>query len=173
MSSNATYDFVVPIFIKGLTTYDHILSKAEAYAKEKGVDVDATFFEARLVDDQLPLNFQVQITAKIAQINLGRLTGQEITPFEADEKTVAGLRKVVQKTLDLLKSADASKAAGREEATVDLPALGKTHKSTVKAAVVNHGLPNFYFHLVTGYSIIRARGVQVGKADYLSSFLGF
>lgn len=53
------------------------------------------------------------------------------------------------------------------------PALGKTHKSTVKAAVVNHGLPNFYFHLVTGYSIIRAKGVQVGKADYLSSFLGF
>lgn len=52
------------------------------------------------------------------------------------------------------------------------PALGKTHKSTVKAAVVNHGLPNFYFHLVTGYSIIRAKGVQVGKADYLSSFLG-
>lgn len=120
MSSNATYDFVVPIFIKGLTTYDHILSKAEAYAKEKSVDVDATFFEARLVDDQLPLNFQVQNTAKIAQINLGRLTGQEITPFEADEKTVAGLRKVVQKTLELLKSADASKAAGREESTVDL-----------------------------------------------------
>lgn len=52
------------------------------------------------------------------------------------------------------------------------PALGKTHKSTVKAAVVNHGLPNFYFHLVTGYSILRAKGVQVGKADYLSSFLG-
>lgn len=52
------------------------------------------------------------------------------------------------------------------------PALGKTHKSTVKAAVVNHGLPNFYFHLVTGYSILRSKGVQVGKADYLSSFLG-
>lgn len=52
------------------------------------------------------------------------------------------------------------------------PALGKTHKSTVKAAVLNHGLPNFFFHLVTGYSIIRAKGVPVGKADYLSSFLG-
>lgn len=52
------------------------------------------------------------------------------------------------------------------------PALGKTHKSTVKAAVLNHGLPNFFFHLVTGYSIIRSKGVPVGKADYLSSFLG-
>lgn len=61
---------------------------------------------------------------------------------------------------------------GYETDELHSPALGKTHKSTVKAAVVNHGLPNFYFHLVTGYSIIRAKGVQVGKADYLSSFLG-
>ncbi|KUI59470.1 hypothetical protein VP1G_06771 [Cytospora mali] len=172
MSTNATYDFVLPIFIKGLTTYDHVLSKAESYAKEKGLDVDATFFEARLIEDQLPLNFQVQNTAKIAQINLGRLTGEAITPFDAEEKTVAGLRKQVQKTLELLKAADAAKAAGKEETEIDLPALGKTHKSTVKAAVVNHGLPNFYFHLVTGYSILRAKGVPVGKADYLSSFLG-
>lgn len=44
---------------------------------------------------------------------------------------------------------------------------------TVKTAVVNHGLPNFFFHLITGYSILRAKGVPVGKADYLSSFLGF
>lgn len=120
MSTNATYDYVLPIFVKGLTTYDHVLSKAEAYAKEKGLDVDATFFEARLIDDQLPLNFQVQNTAKLAQINLGRLTGESITPFEAEEKTVAGLRKVVQKTLELLKAADASKAAGKEETEIDL-----------------------------------------------------
>lgn len=120
MSGHATYDFVLPLFIKGLTTYDHILSKAEEYAKEKGLDVDATFFDARLVDDQLPLSFQVQNTAKLAQINLGRLTGESVTPFEADEKTVAGLRKVVQKTLDLLRSADAAKAAGREETEVEL-----------------------------------------------------
>ncbi|KAI3400078.1 hypothetical protein diail_4616 [Diaporthe ilicicola] len=173
MSTNATYEFVLPIFVKGLTSYDHILSKAEAFAKEKGVDVDATFYEARLVDDQLPLHFQVQNTAKLAAINLGRLTGQEITPFEAEEKTVASLRKVVQKTLELLKSADGAKAAGTEETTIDLTTLGKTHKSTVKAAVVNHGLSNFYFHLVTGYSILRAKGVQLGKADYISSFLGF
>lgn len=61
---------------------------------------------------------------------------------------------------------------GKETDWLYSPALGKTHKSTVKDAVVNHGLPNFYFHLVTGYSILRAKGVQVGKADYLSSFLG-
>ncbi|KAK7745803.1 hypothetical protein SLS53_002520 [Cytospora paraplurivora] len=173
MSGHATYDFVHPLLIKGLTTYDHVLSKAEEYAKEKGLDVDATFFEARLIEDQLPLSFQVQNTSKLAQIILGRLTAESVTPFEAEEKTVAGLRKLVQKTLDLLKSADAAKAAGKEETEIELPALGGTHKVTVKAAALNHGLPNFFFHLITGYSILRAKGVPVGKADYLSSFLGF
>lgn len=53
------------------------------------------------------------------------------------------------------------------------PALGKTHKASVKVAVLNHGLPNYFFHLNTGYSIIRAKGVPVGKKDYLSNFLPF
>jgi len=28
--------------------------------------------------------------------------------------------------------------------------------------------PNFYFHLVTAYDILRAKGLAIGKADYLS-----
>ncbi|KAF3763166.1 hypothetical protein M406DRAFT_323020, partial [Cryphonectria parasitica EP155] len=159
----SVYDTVAPLFLSGLQTYDHILAQAEAYAKEKGVDVDATFFEARLVDDMLPLKFQVQNTTSLAQINIGRLIGEDITPFEKDEKTVADLRKRVQKTLELLKNIDAAKAAGKEEATVDLPALGNTHKVSAKVAVLHHGLPNFFFHLNTGYAILRAKGVSIGK----------
>lgn len=114
------YETVVPLFVSGLETYDHVLEQAEAFAKDKGLDVDATFFNARLVDDQLPLSFQVQNTTSLAQINLGRLIGEDITPFEKDEKTVADLRKRVQKTLEFLKGADATKAAGKEGSQIDL-----------------------------------------------------
>lgn len=114
------YDTIVPLFQSGLQTYDHILAQAEVYAKEKGVDVDATFFDARLVEDQLPLSFQVQNTTSLVQINVGRLIGEDITPFDKDEKTVADLRKRVQKTLEFLKGVDAAKAAGKEESSVDL-----------------------------------------------------
>lgn len=120
MSIMSVYEIVVPLFISGLETYDHILEQAEVYAKEKSLDVDATFFEARLVEDQLPLKFQVQNTTSLAQINLGRLIGEDITPFEKDEKTVADLRKRVQKTIEFLKAADASKATGKETSEVDL-----------------------------------------------------
>jgi uncharacterized protein len=29
-------------------------------------------------------------------------------------------------------------------------------------------LPNFYFHVVTAYDILRSQGVQIGKQDYLA-----
>ncbi|CAN8105465.1 unnamed protein product [Discula destructiva] len=169
----SVYEIIAPIFLSGLETYDHILAQTEAFAKDKGLGVDDIFFEARLVDDQLPLKFQVQNTTSLVQINLGRLAGEDITPFEKDEKTVADLRKRVQKTIEFVKTFDAAKAAGKEATQVDVPALGKTYKASANAAVLNHGLPNFFFHLNTGYSILRSKGVPLGKRDYLTSFLLF
>jgi len=29
--------------------------------------------------------------------------------------------------------------------------------------------PNFYFHVTTAYAILRANGVDIGKADYLGN----
>ncbi|PSR75013.1 hypothetical protein BD289DRAFT_379682 [Coniella lustricola] len=169
----STYEIVAPLFISGLQTYDHILSQAETFAKEKGLNVDETFFEARLIDDQLPLKFQVQNTTSLAQINIGRLIGEEVTPFDKDETTVADLRKRVQKTLEWLKSVDASKAANKEGESVSLPALGNTHQVPAKVAVLTHGLPNYFFHLNAGYAILRSKGVPLGKKDYLTTFLTF
>jgi hypothetical protein len=42
----------------------------------------------------------------------------------------------------------------------------------VKDAVLSHGLANFIFHITTGYSILRAKGVPLGKADYIVPFVG-
>jgi hypothetical protein len=33
-------------------------------------------------------------------------------------------------------------------------------------------IPNFYFHLVTTYDILRANGVNIGKANYMAHLLG-
>jgi uncharacterized protein len=44
-------------------------------------------------------------------------------------------------------------------------------KLSVKDAVLYHGVPNFLFHVSTGYSILRSRGVPVGKVDFITSFV--
>ena len=42
---------------------------------------------------------------------------------------------------------------------------------TLEDYSVRFAIPNFYFHVVTTYGILRAKGVQIGKLDYLSDFV--
>jgi hypothetical protein len=39
-----------------------------------------------------------------------------------------------------------------------------------RAYLLHFGLPNFYFHATTAYNILRHRGVELGKRDFLGSF---
>ncbi|KAF4951559.1 hypothetical protein FGADI_7334 [Fusarium gaditjirri] len=165
------YDLIIPTFIKGLQTFDHVLTRAEQYAKENGLNADEVFPQARLIDDQNPLVFQVQTATKIVQTTIGRLTGVEPTLFEDNEKTIADLHARIQKALEVAKSVKPEDVNSREDVKVELPRPDKTLHLTVKEATLNHGQTNFFFHIVTGYSILRAKGVPIGKGDYLGSFL--
>ncbi|KAF4499500.1 hypothetical protein FAGAP_4290 [Fusarium agapanthi] len=165
------YDLIIPTFIKGLQTFDHVLTKAEQYAKEKGLNADELFPQARLIDDQNPLVFQVQTATRAVQATIGRLTGVEPTFFEDNEKTIADLHARIQKALEAVKSVKPEDVNSREDVKVELPRRDKTLHLTVKEATLYHGQTNFFFHIVTGYSILRSKGVPIGKADYLGSFL--
>ncbi|KAF9871863.1 hypothetical protein CkaCkLH20_10797 [Colletotrichum karsti] len=171
MASVSVYDATIPTFTKGLKTFDHILTKAAEHAKANGVDVN-TYAEARIIEDQLPLTFQVQNATKTVKTNIGRLTGVELEPFENKEKTFEDLHKRIKETLDLLSKVDVAAINAKADAEVDLPIFGgKTLKVSAKEAALSHGIPNFFFHLNAGYAILRAKGVPVGKADYLGSFV--
>jgi len=36
-----------------------------------------------------------------------------------------------------------------------------------KDYLLNFAVPNFYFHYVTAYAILRHNGVQIGKRDFI------
>lgn len=120
MPGTSLYDVIVPTFTKGLKTFDHVLAKAEEYAKEKGLNADEEFPEARLIDDQRPLTFQVQVISKTVQTAIGRLTGEEVKSTEDDEKTVGDLRKRIAKTLELVESVKPDAVNSREDTQIDL-----------------------------------------------------
>ncbi|KAF4446985.1 hypothetical protein F53441_9456 [Fusarium austroafricanum] len=163
------YDIIIPTFIKGLKSFEHFLTKAEEHAKEKNLNADEVFVQAKLIDDQLPLAFQIQNATKAIQFAVGILTGVDPTFFENDEKTFADLHARIKKTVELLEGVKPEDVAPREDLTIDLPWLDKTLHITVKDAVLNLGQTNFFFHLATGYSILRAKGVPLGKTDYLQA----
>jgi len=171
MASPTVYDVVIPTFTKGLQAFDHILTRAEQHAAEQARDPNAEFAQARLVADQNPLVFQLQNATKIVKLTLGRL-GQPSQPWTDGEQTFDDLHQRIRDALDLLGSVDPSVINAHAAQQIDLPFAGKVLKVSAASAALTHGIPNFYFHLVTGYSILRSKGVPLGKADYISSFLG-
>lgn len=39
-----------------------------------------------------------------------------------------------------------------------------------KKFILGYGMPSLFFHLQTAYAILRMRGVEVGKADFMDPF---
>jgi hypothetical protein len=59
---------------------------------------------------------------------------------------------------------------GSEERAIVLKLRGRETRFTGQNYLLNFALPNFLFHAVTAYDILRHNGVDIGKADYLGSF---
>jgi hypothetical protein len=54
-----------------------------------------------------------------------------------------------------------------ENAEVVLQTGSGEMKFVAKQYVLNFAIPNFFFHYVTAYGLLRKEGIEVGKGDYL------
>jgi hypothetical protein len=119
MPSLDLYDVIIPTFINGLKTLDFILSKAEEYAKENGIDAE-DFPSSTLIADQLPLKFQIQNATRIAANMGARLGGIELLVFENTEETMADLHGRIQTSLALLEKVDSAVTPAHEDDELEL-----------------------------------------------------
>jgi hypothetical protein len=156
----------VPAFVRGLTVLSTLLTKAEAHAEQAGIVPD-TLLGARLADDMLPLSAQVQRASDTAKFAAQRLSGGQAPAFADDETSFQQLQERIANTVAYLESVDPAlrdAGAGRE-IKLNWTADGPTFSG--QSYLLTFALPNFYFHITTAHDILRHRGVQVGKRDYL------
>ncbi|KAM3415872.1 hypothetical protein BST61_g9374 [Cercospora zeina] len=167
MSSISTYDVSVPILVRNLEILNVILKKGEAWAKENGKDAEA-FLQTRLIDDMLPLTFQIQTCCNTAKAVLPRIGGETPVSVEDNEKTFADFYARIDSTVRLLRAA-------KQENFIDadVKCNVKLGKQEIQMGALEYlqkfALPNFFFHFTTAYNILRREGVQVGKLDYLGA----
>jgi hypothetical protein len=160
------YHASAPIFVRGLTNLKNILSKAEAWAAEKGVKED-TVLSARLSLDMLPFVKQIQIASDNAKGAAARLGGVEVPSFADTETTFAELHDRIQKTIDFIRSVPQAGYEGSEAREVTLKFPNRTMEFTGLAYLTGFAIPNFFFHVTTAYAILRHNGVPLGKPDFL------
>lgn len=154
-------------FTRGLTTLSNLLDKAKTHAEAAGADPDA-FVQARLFADMLPLAGQIQRASDAARGAMARLSGGVAPPMSDDETTFAQLQDRVARSLAYVQSVPAEAFEGAETREVVFPAGPLTLGFSGLDYLLEFALPNFQFHVVTAYDILRHHGVPLGKRDYLN-----
>jgi uncharacterized protein len=160
------YAASVPVVLNALNNLKKILTKAEAWATEKGVK-EETVLNARLALDMLPFVKQIQIASDNAKGIAGRLGGVDVPSFADTEATFAELHERLQKTIDFVKSVDAKGFEGSETRELVLKFPNRTMEFTGLSYLTGFAIPNFFFHVTTAYAILRHSGVPLGKPDFL------
>lgn len=165
LTMNDLYTYTVPVFIKSLGGLEDILQKAEAHAKEKSLDEGALLAD-RLWPDMFPLARQVEIACDNAKLATARLSGVEAPSFPDGAVTFAALHERVAKTLAYLETVPEASFKAAAEKEVTLPYFPGKYMTGFDYAR-EYAIPNFFFHLVTTYALVRKNGVPIGKADYI------
>jgi hypothetical protein len=162
--SISMYRASIPVFIRALGNLSAILKKGEAH------EGSASFIDARLAPDMLTLAGQVQRASDAAKAGAARLGGIDNPSFPDTEKTFAELQARIKKTVDFLQSVSPEQIDGSEQKKIEFKAGQRELKFTGVDYLIGFALPNFYFHVTTAYAILRHKGVQIGKMDYLGSY---
>ncbi|MBJ6120847.1 DUF1993 domain-containing protein [Sphingomonas mollis] len=168
-------DLLVPTYVQMLGALSKWLAKAEA---QRPVNEAESLLSARLAPDMFPLATQVRFACRQAQEGVFRLLEQEFPPSletlldegrNAGERpgTLADAHGRIRETIAVIEAAAARGITIAPAAPIAhaLP-NGMTLDLTAEQYVRDWALPQFYFHVVTAYSILRAQGIDLGKADY-------
>jgi len=151
----------IPLFIRALRNLSEILKKGETHPDA------ASFAEARLYPDMLTLAGQIQRASDAAKACAARLSGSDAPSFPDVEKTFPELQARIQKTIDYLKSVPSSSIDGSEERAVSFKAGKSEYNFTGLQYLQGFAIPNFFFHVTVAYAILRHKGVEIGKMDFL------
>ena len=173
-------DVLFPTYVQMLQALSGWLGKAAAQQPE-----GEALLSARLAPDMFPLATQIRFACVQAQEGIARLRQQPIPASVAillDEGrnagahpgTIADALARIDETVALVNAAAAEAIAIAPETPIahDLP-MGMIFDLTAAQYARDWALPQFYFHVMTAYAILRAQGVELGKVDYVAHMLPY
>ena len=162
------YQASAPRFANALKNLSAILDKTQAHCEAKKIE-PAVLLASRLYPDMLPLLRQVQIASDNAKGAVARLAGVEVPKYDDTEETIADLKARLAKTIDFVSSIKPGQIDRSEEKDIHLKLGPREVDWKGMQYLLGFALPNFYFHVVTAYDILRHNGVEIGKRDFIGT----
>ena len=154
------------VFKKALTQLLFVMEKGVANAKARNFDT-GVLVAARLAPDMLPFVKQIQLASDFAKNSMARLAGIDPPKFEDNETTMDELFARIRKTLEYIDSVPAALLDDSEDRDIKIPLRDRTVEFKGLEFLQIWALPNFFFHQVTAYNLLRHNGVDIGKRDFL------
>lgn len=175
-------NLLVPTYKQMLQTLSGWLDKAQAQMSEGRVDA---LLSARLAPDMFPLSTQIRFACVQAQEGVFRLRGEDF-PASIDTLldegrnggehpgSIADAQARITETIALLNDLAPDALDGDPESLIAhrLP-IGMIFDLTAEQYARDWTLPQFYFHLMIAYAILRSQGVDLGKADYVTHMFAY
>jgi hypothetical protein len=167
------HDLTIPAYANGLRALSGQLVKALDWGEQNGVG-ELQFIAARLAPDMFPLAAQVRFTCAQAIQTAVRLGADNAPDLGEDAADFPGLQAQIAATLAWLDAIGTATLDGDDDRTIgfDLP-NGMAFDMTAATYVRDWAQPQFYFHLVAAYAVMRHMGVPLGKADYVSYMMQY
>jgi len=161
------YAATIPSYRQTLEAVSGLLAKAEAFCSEKGI-APPTIIQARLAEDMLPFAYQVKSTAVHS---LGAIEGVRRGVFSPDmtppPENFPALKARITEALGALEKIQPSEVEGFIGRDMCFAFGERRIDFTAESFLLSFSLPNFYFHATTAYDILRWKGVQIGKRDFM------
>ncbi|SKB28113.1 DUF1993 domain-containing protein [Sphingopyxis flava] len=158
----------VPAYEDALRALSAQLDKALAWGAENNVG-ELQLLAARLAPDMFPLPTQIRFSCGQALQAVSRLGVAGAPDFADDADSFAAMQAQIAQTLAFLSAIEPASLGedGARPIEFSLP-NGMIFDLSAAAYVRDWALPQFYFHIVAAYAVMRHMGVPLGKADYAS-----
>jgi hypothetical protein len=144
-----------------LGTLKGLLAKAAADPRGDAL------MSAKLADDMHPLSTQVRFLCNMVGEAVERVTGVTFISNEEDPVTIDEAIVRIGSTLEQLDEWEKLDFAA-DDAPLELALPnGMTFDMTTITYARDWSVPQFYFHVMAAYSILRKEGLDIGKADFV------
>jgi uncharacterized protein len=159
------YQASVPLFTQLLTGMKGTLTKAAAHCEGKKID-EAALLTDRLYPDMFHFTRQVQQATDMA-CGVARIAGVDVPSLPTDAASIGDLIARVDAALAFLGGLKAAQIDGAEGKEITITMRAGPRTFTGQAYLMTWLIPHMTFHTTTAYNILRHRGVEVGKRDFL------
>lgn len=170
-------NILIPTYVQMLKTLSTWLGKAQTQLPNGEAEA---LLSAHLAPGMFPLSTQIRFACVQAQEGVFRLKG-EVFPASIDvllnegrgagehPATIADAQARIDETVALVEASASEAFDGDPERPIahSLP-NGMIFDLTAQQYARDWALPQFYFHVMTAYAILRSEGVELGKADYIT-----